>query len=95
MASARSAEQVPMKVEPGELPEVSGTHQGEAEPGVFDLRPRSDKRPFQSPLYRKGFTMESEVDIARELEKDIVVQVNDVQLNSWARTLVKKPDGHF
>ena len=39
--------------------------------------------------------MEGEVDIAKELEKDIVVQANDVQLNSWARTLIKKPDGHF
>ena len=39
--------------------------------------------------------MEGEVDIAKELEKDIVVQANDVQLNSWARTLLKKPDGHF
>jgi hypothetical protein len=95
MASASSAEQVPLKIEPEELPEASGTRQGETEPGVFDLLPRSEKRPFQSPLYRKGFTMENEVDIAKELEKDIVVQVNDVQLNCWARTLVKKPDGHF
>ena len=69
MASAISAEQVPMKVEPEELPDASGTCQGETEPGVFDVLPRSEKRPFQSPLYRKGFTMESEVDIAKELEK--------------------------
>ena len=39
--------------------------------------------------------MEGEVDIEKELDKDIVVQVNDVQLNTRARTLVKKPDGHF
>ena len=69
MASAISAEQVPMKVEPEELPDASGTRQGETEPGVFDLLPRSEKRPFHSPLYRKGFTMETEVDIAKELER--------------------------
>ena len=97
MASASSAEQAPMKVEPEELPDASGTRQGETELGVLDLLPRSEKkRPcFQSPLYRNGFTVEGEVDIAKELDKNIVVQVNNVQLNAWARTLVKKPDGHL
>ena len=52
-----------MKIEPEELPDASGTRQGETEPGVFDLLPRSEKRPFFSPIsIEKAFTMEGEVD---------------------------------
>ncbi len=75
MASASSTEQVPMNIEPVE-PESSGTRQGETGTGAFDLLPRSENRPFQSPFFcRKGFTMEGEVDIDKELDKYIVVQV--------------------
>ena len=39
--------------------------------------------------------MDGEVDLEKELDKDIDVQVIVAQLNTWARSLVNRPDGRL
>ena len=71
------------------------TRQGEPSDSHINLPPQPSKRPFESPLYRRGYKIESGLDIKKELgnTNKIVVQVNDVNINTWARSLVKRA-GH-
>ena len=69
-----------------------GTRQGETiAAGALALRPRTERRPFASPLYRKAYLMKSLVNAELELQDttSCVYQVNDIHLNSWARNLEK------
>ena len=45
-------------------------------------------------MYRRAYQFKQIPSIEAEHGKRIVVQVNDVPLNSWARTLIRK-DNHF
>jgi hypothetical protein len=76
-------------ISPGE------TRQGEPSDNQITLPPQPSKRPFESPLYHRGYKIETGLDIEKELgnTNKIVVQVNDVNINTWARSLVKRA-GH-
>jgi hypothetical protein len=106
MASGSASMEVstPPLPPPAEAP--GGSRQGEAEGGAIvrpgetrqgeagGLGPNSDRRPFESPLYRRAYQFEQIASIEAEHGQRITVQANDVPLNSWARALLRKY-GHF
>ena len=71
--------------------------QGEPSSSQITLPPQLSKRPFESPLYRRGYKIDPTTNMVMELgsSNKIVVQVNDKTLNAWARSLVRKDDGRF
>jgi len=90
-AGIRQDESIPMDIRPGE------PRQGEPSDGQITLPPQPSKRPFESPLYRRGYRIDTVSDISMELgsTRRIVVQVHDKTLNAWARSLLRKHDGHI
>ena len=87
----RQDESASMEVEPGEA------RQGEPSGSQMTLPPQPSKRPFESPLYRRGYKIDPTTNIVMELgsSNKIAVQVNSQNLNAWARSLVRKDDGRF
>ena len=84
---------------PGPQPDEGdgGLRQGETiAAGALVLKPRNERRPFASPLYRKACLMKPTVNAELELQDttSCVYQVNDIHLNSRARNLEKSHDGH-
>ena len=62
------------------------------------VNPVTDKlHCLPSPLYRRGYRIDTVADISMELgsTRRIVVQVHDKTLNAWARSLLRKHDGHI
>ena len=87
----------PMNISLGESRQGEPMDVGRLGEGQLTLPPQPSKRPFESPLYRRGYRIDTASDISMELgsTQKIVVQVNDQTLNAWARSLVRKPDGHI
>ena len=74
-----------------------GSRQGETiAAGALVLKPRTERRPFASPLYRKAYLMKSTVnpELALQDTTSCVYRVNDIHLSSWARNLEQSDDGH-
>ncbi|MFM7989939.1 MAG: hypothetical protein ACKPKO_62560, partial [Candidatus Fonsibacter sp.] len=90
-AEIRQEEGTSMDISSGEA------RQGEPSEDQVVLPPQPSKRPFESPLYRRGYRMDRVSDISMQLgsTQRIVVQVNDQTLHAWARSLTRKPDGHI
>ncbi|MFM7980500.1 MAG: hypothetical protein ACKPKO_14400 [Candidatus Fonsibacter sp.] len=57
----RQDESVPMDIEPGEA------RQGEPSGSQNTLPPQPSKRPFESPLYRRGYKIDPTTNLVMEL----------------------------
>ena len=86
-----------MNISPGESRQGEPRDVGRLSEEQIMLPPQPSKRPFESPLYRRGYRIDATSDISMELgsTRRIVVQVNDTTLNAWARSLLRKQDGHI
>ena len=72
-------------------PGLSGPRPGEVAATPVKVEPRPERRAFQSPLYRKAYLVQPTTNVQLEMldDRQRVVQVNQLDLNTWARLLEK------
>ena len=70
----------------------SSVDPGREEAVPVKVEPRPERRAFQSPLTRKAYLVQPTTHVRLEMqdETQCVVQVNNLDFNTWTRRLEKR-----